>query len=427
MGPYQVYLVMEGVRGLGLGLIVTAPIYRMNAAGFGPLELVLAGTALEVAYFLSEVPTGVVADVFSRRLSCVIGAFVMGLAWLIEGTWASLWPIMIAQALLGVGWTFFSGAAEAWVAGEIGDQRASRAIVRGEQAGLAAAIVGGFVGAGLATMQLALPILIAGASHIVLGLFLATAMPEAGFSRTEYTSRFVALTSTVRGGATAIRKNRFLLVILTALFLMGAASEGLDRLWEAHLYRDYTLPALGGLSRLYWFALVAGVGTALSVGALSFARRYVERESDRALATTSVLMTLLVAVGCAVFGLADGLWLAIGAYWVVRIGRNVIDPTLTVWTVRHTEPAVRATVLSIHGQSHSIGEIVSGPIVGTIGRLATIPAALVTSGIIESLVLPLLGREALRAPADPPAEPTDVSIPIVPPAPGAEPHSSTEP
>src|SRR5919106_3865526 len=133
LNAYPVYLLLEGVRGLGLGLIITAPIYRIKQAGFGPLELVLAGTALEVAYFVSEVPTGVVADVYSRRLSCIIGAFVMGAGWLLEGAFASIWPIMVAQALLGSGWTFFSGAAEAWVAGELGDDRAARAIVRGKQ------------------------------------------------------------------------------------------------------------------------------------------------------------------------------------------------------------------------------------------------------------------------------------------------------
>src|ERR1044071_1824092 len=103
-------------------------------AHFGPLELVLAGTALEVAYFLSEVPTGVIADVYSRRLSCIVGAFIMGVAWLIEGAFPTLVPIMIAQALLGLGWTCFSGAAEAWIAGEVGEARAGPAIVRAGQA-----------------------------------------------------------------------------------------------------------------------------------------------------------------------------------------------------------------------------------------------------------------------------------------------------
>jgi DHA3 family tetracycline resistance protein-like MFS transporter len=408
VSPYSVYLLLEGVRGFGLGLIITAPIYRIEMAGFGPLELVLAGTALEVAYFASEVPTGVVADVYSRKLSCVIGAFVMGGGWLLEGAWASLWPIMIAQALLGSGWTFFSGASEAWITGEIGDDRGSRAIVRGQQANLVASIVGGFVGAGVATLRLNWPVLVAGASHVALGAFLAVSMSERGFVKAEHATRLAALTTTLRDGGRAIRRNRFLLLILASLFLMGAASEGLDRLWEIHLYQDYRLPSLGGVDRLYWFAIVGGVATALSVAALGISRRFVERNSDRALATTSLLMTVLVAAGCAVFGLADVLVVAVIAYWVVRIGRNVIDPTLTVWVVRHTEPNVRATVLSMQGQSHSIGEIVAGPTVGAVGRLLSVPAALVTSGIIEACALPLLAREAARAPAEPPATPTTV-------------------
>ena len=412
---------LEGIRGLGLGLIITAPIYRIEQAGFGPLELVLAGTALEVAYFLSEVPTGVVADVYSRRLSCIIGAFVIGAGWLLEGSIASLWPIMIAQALIGSGWTFFSGAAEAWIAGEVGEESAARAIVRGQQAHLALVIVGGFVGAGLATVRLNIPILAAGLTHVGLGFALATFMRETGFERERHAGRLEAVTSTFRAGTTAIRRNRVLLLILAAAFLTGAASEGLDRLWEAHLYTDFRLPGLGSISRLYWFAIVGGVATALSVGALSFARRFVERESDRALATTAVVLILGIAGGSTLFGLAPGFALAIAAYWAVRICRNVFHPTITVWIVRHSDPSVRATVISMEGQSHSIGEIASGPPLGFVGRLVSIPAALVTSGILQALALPFFARDVFTAPTKPVAEPTPVDV--GPATPGAEPVS----
>lgn len=421
MNPLPVYLLLEGIRGLGLGLIITAPIYRIEQAGFGPLELVLAGTALEVAYFISEVPTGVVADVYSRRLSCVIGAFVMGAGWLLEGSFASLWPIMIAQALLGSGWTFFSGASEAWIAGEVGEEAAARAIVRGQQANLTLVIVGGFVGAGLATVRLNIPILAAGATHVALGFALAALMRETGFERERHARRLDAVTSTFRAGATAIRRNRVLLLILAAAFLTGAASEGLDRLWEAHLYTDYRLPGLGSISRLYWFAIVGGVATALSVGALSVARRFVERESDRALATTAVVLVAAIAGGSALFGLAPGFALAIAAYWAVRISRNVFHPTITVWIVRHSDPAVRATVISMEGQSHSIGEIASGPPLGLVGRFVSIPAALVTSGILQALALPFFARDVLTAPTTPVAEPTPADVGPAAAAPGAEP------
>ena len=59
--------------------------------------------------------------------------------------------------------------------------------------------------------------------------------------------------------------------------------------------------------------------------------------------------------------------------------------------------------------SHSIGEIVAGPSVGFVGRLVSIPAALVTSGIIQAVALPFLAREALRAPTGE-LEPTPIVV-----------------
>lgn len=423
MNTYAVYIVLEAVRGLGLGLIVVAPIFRIEVASFGPLELVLAGTALEVAYFVSEVPTGVVADTYSRRLSVVCGGFVMGAAWLVEGLFPTLWPIMAAQALLGAGWTFFSGASEAWVTGELGDERGARAIVRGRQGYLAATVAGMFGGATLGTVNLRYPILAAGASHVALGAFLVAAMRETRFVPTRHATTRAAMVTTFTGGARAIRSSRVLLVILFATFLAGAASEGVDRLWEAHLWVTFDLRTTAGIPRLYLFALVGAGATVLSVATLSYARRFVEHESDRALPATAAVAAVVVAGGTVAFGLAPVLPVAILTYWATRVARNVAEPVYTVWIVRNTPPGLRATVISMEGQSHAIGEIASGPALGLVGRLVSIPAALVCSGLLQALAVPLLGRTALRASAAavpgqaPPDEPPELR-------PGAEPAAT---
>ena len=56
-------------------------VYLVRELHFSPLQLVLMGTAMEAAVFLCEVPTGVVADTYSRRLSLIIGYLGMGVAW----------------------------------------------------------------------------------------------------------------------------------------------------------------------------------------------------------------------------------------------------------------------------------------------------------------------------------------------------------
>ena len=86
------------------------PLYRIESAGLNPLELVLVGTFMEAAVFVFEIPTGIVADVYSRRLSVIIGNIGMGVGFVMEGAYPHVGTIMAAQILWGITYTFTSGA-----------------------------------------------------------------------------------------------------------------------------------------------------------------------------------------------------------------------------------------------------------------------------------------------------------------------------
>src|SRR2546423_1768387 len=68
---------------------VVVSVYLVRVLHFSPLQLVLMGTAMEAAVFLSEIPTGVVADTYSRRLSLIIGYLGMGTAWMLVGVFSA--------------------------------------------------------------------------------------------------------------------------------------------------------------------------------------------------------------------------------------------------------------------------------------------------------------------------------------------------
>jgi MFS family permease len=85
-------------------------VYQFQVAGLSPLQLVLVGTLLETVAFLCEVPTGIVADVYSRRLSIVIGYVLVGAGFAIEGLVPEFAVIMATQVIWGIGITFTSGA-----------------------------------------------------------------------------------------------------------------------------------------------------------------------------------------------------------------------------------------------------------------------------------------------------------------------------
>src|SRR5206468_11827253 len=95
MSASRVYLLIEAWGGFAFSLISVAyALYYITVAHLDPLQLVLVGTALETSYFIWEIPTGVLADTFSRRLSVIAGTGIIGIAWMGQG----LIPLFVAIA-----------------------------------------------------------------------------------------------------------------------------------------------------------------------------------------------------------------------------------------------------------------------------------------------------------------------------------------
>src|SRR5689334_8586689 len=123
MDAYRLYLLMSGATALFFTLVFSVNmVYQVQNVGLSPLQLVLVGTTLEVSCFLFEIPTGIVADVYSRRLSIIIGFVLIGAGFIVEGSIPTFAAMLVSQVLWGIGYTFTSGANQAWITDEIGEE-----------------------------------------------------------------------------------------------------------------------------------------------------------------------------------------------------------------------------------------------------------------------------------------------------------------
>ncbi len=87
LNGYTVFLFQEFTASLLFAVIFTANIlYQVQTVGLNPFQLVLVGTLLELTAFIAEVPTGTIADVYSRRLSIIIGYVMVGCGLMLEGS-----------------------------------------------------------------------------------------------------------------------------------------------------------------------------------------------------------------------------------------------------------------------------------------------------------------------------------------------------
>jgi DHA3 family tetracycline resistance protein-like MFS transporter len=392
---YSVYLMMEFASSLFFSLIFTVNmVYQVTTVGLNPLQLVLVGTTLEVAAFVFEVPTGVVADVISRRTSIIIGMFIMGVAFVIEGAIPQFAAILLAQGLRGLGYTFTSGASEAWIADEVGETQAGQAFLRGGQIGTIGALLGVVIGTLIGTVSINLPIVLGGLSLIGLGTALIVIMPETGFKPAPRGDRttFQSMTHTFKSGVRLVRGKPTLINILTIGLVFGLYSEGLDRLWTPHFLQTITLPTLGALTPVTWFGIIRGVSMLLGIGLTEVARRRLDTHNHGVIARAVLSLNIAMVAGLFVFALTDSFVIALIAYWTLTSTRETLIPLYTTWVNQHVESGVRATVISMSSQVDALGQIVGGPIVGGIGNTFGLRAALTSSAVILSAALPLLAR-----------------------------------
>jgi DHA3 family tetracycline resistance protein-like MFS transporter len=397
---YPVYLYMEGAVALIMSMIFTASgVYQVTIAHLTPLQLVLVGTMLEASVFLFEVPTGVVADVYSRRLSILIGVALIGAGFILEGTFPIFWVILLAQVVWGVGYTFTSGATQAWITDEIGEEAAGQAFLRSNQIGQVSALAG--IGAGIliGNQRVNLPIQIGGLALIVLAGSLAWVMPETGFAPAPRQGRtpWQNMLHTFRQGLGMVKRRPALLTILTIGLVYGLYSEGFDRLWTKHILDNFLLPLKSPIQPVVWIGLVRAAGMLLSVGAVEAARRKIRTDSPSEVSRGLYFLSLILVASLFSFALAGSLTIALIAYVLVDVSREVISPLYTAWVNQRLDSSVRATVLSMSGQIDAIGQVIGGPVIGSIGSLVSVRAALAASGLILSPIL-LLYPAAIRHP-----------------------------
>ena len=398
---YRVYLIMRATQALASAIMFTTLImYYVTMVGMNPLQLVLVGTVLESTYFLFEVPTGVVADTTSRRLSVIIGMFVLGAAYLFQGLIPLFAAVLLAEAIRGVGETFLSGATEAWLADEIGDENVGTAFLRSGQVNRIAGVAGTIGSVALASIAFNLPLLVGGGLYLALGVFLMLKMPETGFVPTPREGRnsSQSMRRTFWEGVRVVRRSPVLLNILGIGFFFGAASEGIDRLGEAHLLANFAFPALGALQLVVWFGIISIVGSLIDLAVTEVFRQRLEAISKAPAATARALLGFygLMIAGAVMFGLAGSFTLALAALLAYGMFRSLGGPLYDAWLIQSIDSKVRATVLSMSGQANAIGQIAGGPGIGLIGNVFSIRAAIVATGLLLSPALPLIARTLRR-------------------------------
>jgi DHA3 family tetracycline resistance protein-like MFS transporter len=375
-------------------------IYFVTIAGLNPLQMVLVGTTLELAIFLFEVPTGVVADTISRRSSVIFGVMLIGSGFVVQALLSNFFWILLAQVLWGLGYTFTSGALQAWISDEIGEERAASAFLHATQLEQTGALVAVGVSGLLATLwQLQLPMLLGGVFFWLLGGYLVIYMPESGFSKPEHKNQnsMQSMISTMKLGFSMLKKRPLLVKILLVGFFFGLYSEGLDRLWVPHVLDRFQLPDQGQLIMVGWVAGVKSASMVMTFFTAAVVRRFFgEKTSPKKISNTILGMTVLLVSAIIIFAFSGNIWLTLFILVFISVLRDLVYPLYTAWVNHRLDSNSRATVLSMSSLVDAFGQISGGPVIGIIAHQVSIQIGLLFSALLLSPVLFFLKNNQIR-------------------------------
>jgi len=268
--------------------------------------------------------------------------------------------------------------------------------LRGARFGQAGAVVGLLLQVAVGVVSLRAGVILGGAFTIVCGLAAILLMPETGFRRRPRAERGSALAELRTNALAGVRyawAAPVIVLLIGAELFMGASSEAFDRLKEAHFLRDVGLPAVGQLDPVVWFGIFWLAGMLLNIAAIGSLIKRVERGSRQTIAQFLFAFTLMQLAAMLVFALTGSVWVAIAGLLGVFFARNMALPLWDTWLNQQiTNSSVRATVISLTGQSNAIGQAGGGPVLGGIGNVWGIRAALAVGALAIAPALALYAR-----------------------------------
>jgi len=388
----RIYLLLTLLSTLAASFIWGINTLFLLDAGLSNVEAFTANAFFTAGMVIFEVPTGVIADIWGRRMSYLLGAATLVLSTLLYvymwQTHAPLWAWAVGSIILGLGFTFFSGATEAWLVDALAftksKQTLEQVMARGQIVGGAAMLTGSVAGGFIAqSTNLAVPYVV---RSVILGLtFIAAViwMKDLGFTPDQSRGALVEMRRVLRESIDGGWKNPPVRWLMLAAFCTGGVNMFAFYALQPYLLQLYGDPGAFGIAGLA-AAIIAG--TQMIAGVFVSRLRAMFSRRTHALIVISLLSTAIIAV----LGLTSSFAAAVIAVIVWGLTFSMGIPIRQAYINGIIPSEQRATVLSFDSLMASAGGVISQPALGRVADVSGYPAAYLVTSAIQVVAVPFL-------------------------------------
>jgi MFS family permease len=386
----RVYLVLMLFNTLAASFIWGINTLFLLDAGLSATAAFTANALFTAGMVLFEVPTGVVADTWGRRASYLLGSVTLAastvLYWLAWQTEAPFWAWAVTSVLLGLGFTFFSGATEAWLVdalkftgfkGNLESVFAKGQIVAGV-AMLSGSVLGGLVAQ---WTNLGVPYLLRGLALLVTFVVAFLYMRDWGFVPKPGKHPVREMGQVVRGSMRYGLGNppvRWMMLAAPFTFGVGIYAFYAMQPYLLELYGDEQAYSIAGLAA----AIIAGAQIAGGMVAPQVRRVFRNR-------TSALLTGLVIEIGLlTLLGLTTAFWVAVGLLVLWGLTAAATLPIRQAYMNGLIPSEQRATVLSFDNLLGSSGGVVIQPALGKAADVWSYSTSYLVGAAFQLLAVP---------------------------------------
>ena len=385
------YLTITFLFNLAMSLIWGIDTLFKMGAGLDIMQVLLTNSAFTLGSMVFEIPTGVVADTVGRRVSlllCLVTLFVttllyVAIAWRGWGFWAFMW----VSVFLGLGYTFYTGAVDAWLVDALQatgyTEPLEPVFARGQMAFGVGMLLGTIGGGLLGQIHLYIPYLVRAAIVVPLFALAWFRMPELGYTPRALELRRVPVEMRrvfVQGMEYGLRHPVVRPVMLASLVSVSFMIFGfyswqryfLDLLGRDLVWVDGVISALVGLSLIVGNALVAPLSRVV--------------RTRTGLLMVSAGAQAVLAVAC---GLLTNFFVVVSLYFLYGVAIGIAMPVKQAYLNAHIPSAQRATIISLDSMFASSGGVLGQTVWGWVARTRSLGTAWAWSGVTLLLGIPL--------------------------------------
>lgn len=397
------YYVIAGLYTLSASLIWGVNTLFLLDAGLDILEVFIANAFFSAGMVVFEIPTGVLADTRGRRLSFLLSLVVLSLGTLgyvgvsLAGGGLALFAVM--SIILGLGYTFYSGAVEAWLVDALnatGYRGPLDQIFARSEFVTGAAMLAGTVGGGLlGEVDLAIPFIGRSLLLILLFGFAYISMHDLGYQ--PRTLSLAGIPEEMKSVAQTSLKFGLGNSSLRLIFLMSLIQSGF-LYWGFYAWQPYFLELLG--QEAVWVAgVVAGLialATMVGNGLVEWFTRFCGKRST--LILWAAALGGLATIGV---GVTTSFWVAVALFLVYMATTGVTTPVIHAYIHQVIPSRQRAAIVSLNSMAGSGGGMLAQSGLGYVSRAGSIASGYILGGAASLLVLPLAAMlRRLNDPAD---------------------------